>query len=59
MTGKLKTPKKTTWAGIGRIDKEGKQIVRVMSEKDAEKWMKKTSKRVFKLLSVKELRDLK
>ena len=56
--GKLKTCPKTTWTGISKVDKSGKQIVRIMTQKDAEDWMKKTNKRVFKKLTVGELRDL-
>ena len=58
MKGKVKAPKKTTWTGIGSINKEGKQILRIMTEKDAEDWMRKTGKAVFKKLTVKELREL-
>ena len=58
MKGTLKTYKKTTWTGVSAVDKSGRQIKIMMSRKDAEDWMRRTNKRVVKILTVRELREL-
>ena len=56
--GELILPKNKTWTGVVGVSKEGKKISRIMTKKDAENWMKKTGKSVYKKLTVGELRKL-
>jgi len=55
--GKLILPKDKTWTGVA-VNKSGKKILRIMTDKDAKEWAEKTGKSVYKKMTVGELRKL-
>lgn len=56
--GTVKTPgKNEIWTGYDLLE-SGTRIPRIMNEKDALEWSKKTGKDIFKKMTVGDLREL-